>query len=123
MSSRRGFTLIELTIVVVVIGILATVALPRFNMTAHKSKEKEADILLKQVFTLQETYVAARGMYASTAAQLAEIGFEAPQESGMKYYAWAAEQSVKLPLCLQTSPPGAEWQGRSIDLQGFIRDC
>lgn len=123
MERRRGYTLIEVTIVVVVIGILAVIAIPRFTVTTHKSREKEADILLKQVFTMQETYLSARGAYAATLSQLAEIGFEPPQENGLRFYEWAANQSVTLPLCLQTSPPGAPWRGRQIDLAGDISNC
>ncbi|MCK4273212.1 prepilin-type N-terminal cleavage/methylation domain-containing protein, partial [bacterium] len=40
--NRRGFTLIELMIVVVIIGILAALAIPRFMQATTKSKQSEA---------------------------------------------------------------------------------
>ncbi len=55
-NNPNGFTLIELMIVVVIIGILAALAIPRFMRSATKSKQSEAKQLLKQVYTMQRAY-------------------------------------------------------------------
>jgi prepilin-type N-terminal cleavage/methylation domain-containing protein len=54
--NRKGFTLIELMIVVVIIGILAALAIPRFMTATTRSKQSEAKQLLKQVYTMQHAY-------------------------------------------------------------------
>jgi len=55
-SDRRGFTLIELMIVVVIIGILAALAIPRFMQSTTKTKQGEAKLILKQIYVNQRTY-------------------------------------------------------------------
>jgi type IV pilus assembly protein PilA len=54
--SQKGFTLIELMIVVVIIGILAALAIPRFMRATTKSKQSEAKQILKQIYVMEQAY-------------------------------------------------------------------
>jgi prepilin-type N-terminal cleavage/methylation domain-containing protein len=56
MSNRKGFTLIELLIVVVIIGILAAIAIPKFASTKEKAYIASMKSDLKNLATAQEAY-------------------------------------------------------------------
>jgi prepilin-type N-terminal cleavage/methylation domain-containing protein len=76
-KTQKGFTLIELMIVVVIIGILAALAIPRFMRATTKAKQSEAKTLLKQIYTMQQTYKQANDTYwiNAVASALAPTAF------------------------------------------------
>jgi type IV pilus assembly protein PilA len=55
-SEKRGFTLIELLIVVVIVGILAAIAIPKFTNTKEKAYVSAMRSDLRNLATVQETY-------------------------------------------------------------------
>ena len=67
---RRGFTLIELLIVVVIIGILAAVAIPKFQSTKGKAHAGAIKSDLKNLTTAQEAYFYENATYAPDIAML-----------------------------------------------------
>ena len=64
-QSKAGFTLIELLIVVVIIGILATIAIPKFAATKDKAKLASVRTDIRNVMTAQEAYWADFGTFAT----------------------------------------------------------
>ncbi|MFP6641041.1 MAG: prepilin-type N-terminal cleavage/methylation domain-containing protein [Myxococcota bacterium] len=67
-KSTKGFTLIELMIVVAIIGILAAIAIPNFIRFQLKSKSSEGKVNLAAIRTAEEGYMAEFGSYIAATA-------------------------------------------------------
>ncbi len=76
-SVMRGFTLIELMIVIVVIAILAAIAIPNYQDYLVRSRRTAAEAAMQDVAGLQERYRLDNRAYAST---LAQLGYVVPPE-------------------------------------------
>ena len=68
---QKGFTLIELMIVVAIIGILAAIAIPNFLQYQARARQSEARTNLGGVFVSETAYLGEQGRYGS----FGEIGF------------------------------------------------
>lgn len=66
-GNRKGFTLIELLIVVVIIGILAAVAIPKFSSTKEKAYIANMKSDLKNLASVQESYFSDSSKYGAKA--------------------------------------------------------
>ena len=69
-NTRRGFTLIELLIVVVIIGILAAIAIPKFANTKERAYVAQMKTDLRNLVTAEEAFFADSVKYTSTITQL-----------------------------------------------------
>ena len=74
-TGHGGFTLVELLVVVLIIGILAAVALPQYTQAVNKSRAMQAIIMLKTIMAAQEAYYLANGEYTN---EINELDAEVP---------------------------------------------
>jgi type IV pilus assembly protein PilA len=70
LKNNKGFTLIELMIVVAIIGILAAIAIPNFMTYQCKAKQTEAKSILGALRVAQEAYYAEYSTYAADTDEL-----------------------------------------------------
>ena len=68
--ASRGFTLIEVMIVVAVIGILAAIAFPSYQSQIRKSNRAAAQAVMMDVANKQQFYLSSQREYADTLAKL-----------------------------------------------------
>ena len=73
LADQSGFSLTELLVVIVIIGILAALAMPKFLSVITRAKSTEAKLMLKHVHQLQKTYYMENDIYGT---DLTVIGFE-----------------------------------------------
>src|SRR6478752_9747740 len=80
---QKGFTLIELMIVVAIIGILAAIAIPNFIKFQARSKQSEAKANLKAIFTAQKAFFQEKDRFSTLTG---EVGFEPERNNRYAYF-------------------------------------
>ena len=112
MQNRKGFTLIELLIVVVIIGILAAIAIPKFANTKEKAVLASMKSDLRNLVTAQEAYFSDNQTYAPA------IG--AAQAAGVVVFVPSANNVIAL-----STVTAAGWAGEATNatLKGTITKC
>jgi type II secretion system protein G len=125
MKRQRGFTLIELMIVVVIIGILAAIAIPNFASMQNRAKEGSTKSNMHTVQLAAEDYsVQNDGNYAGTATQVLALvpgsgnGIANPFDHTLGAgNAWTDQSTWTVPLLTGSTKPGMVAYGDSSQLQ------
>ena len=100
--NQSGFTLIELLIVVVIAGILLSIALPNYQQYMIRSKRVAAQSQMMDIANREQQFLLANRVYADKAT----LGFSLPSEVSAKYtYDITANNAVSPPTFLITFTP------------------
>jgi type IV pilus assembly protein PilA len=83
-QSNKGFTLVELMVVVAIIGILSAIAVPNFKKYQARAKTSEAKMQLSALYSAQQSFNADYDTYATC---LNVTGFDPRDEVNSRYYA------------------------------------
>ena len=128
-TSRRGFSIIELMIAIAIVGVLSTVAVPKYLVYQLKSKSAEAKTNLSGIRTAQEAYYSEFGLFREAAPEPAIIPGSTPTTfdsigSEFQHLGWQPEGNVYFSYGCGVSDDGSAYTadaGADIDANGVVQ--
>lgn len=109
MKKARGFTLIELMVVVIVIAILAAIALPSYLNQTRKSRRNAAESAMQQIALLEERYRADNATYLASSGNWSKLGGD-PSGSYFTYDVTIAAATSTVPETYKITATGKGMQ-------------
>lgn len=82
-SKESGFTLLELLVVVIIVGILATVAVPSFTKAMERARQTEAAAFLDTLKTSEEAYYQENQKYTGS---FTDLMIDKPADASTRHY-------------------------------------
>lgn len=119
-NRARGFTLIEIMIVVVIIGVLSAFAFPAYQSYVLKSRRADAKNAVLDMASRQERYLSMNNKYSDAAADLGYSALPlAVNASGTSYYSL----SVTVSAASSTAPAGFIAKATPTGVQQKDTEC
>ncbi len=85
MKKNKGFTLIEVMIVVAIIGILAAIAYPSYDEYVKRGNRAEGQAFLNEVAARQERYFSQNNAYVTSVDDISKLGLSKSSSETGKY--------------------------------------
>ncbi|MGM0393777.1 MAG: type IV pilin protein [Thermodesulfobacteriota bacterium] len=119
LKNKKGFTLIELMIVVAIIGILAAIAIPNFMNYQCKARQSEAKTNLGAIRVAQEAYLAENNTYAS---DIDSLGWETKGETEYTYSITSGDSTSFTAQATADNFKGSDTDTWTIDQDGDLQN-
>ncbi|OGS33578.1 MAG: hypothetical protein A2293_12360 [Elusimicrobia bacterium RIFOXYB2_FULL_49_7] len=114
--NQKGFTITEMLVVLVIIGILSTWSIPKYMQVLAKAKMTECKINLEHIASLEEVYYQERQCYAKTAD---EVGYDMPSSKYFNYLFTADSNSFTIEAVVKVTvkgPGGKDLKGMRVSV-------
>lgn len=112
-TRQKGFSLLELMIVVAIIGILAAIAIPSYQSYVQKARRADAQAALTEMAQAMEAAYARNFSYENQAAGPADTGTPTAailRSSSVDFYTLTISAAAKNSYTLDAAPSGAQTQ-------------
>ncbi len=116
-SYTRGFTLIELLVVVLIIGILASIAVPQYKMAVHKARMRAYLPTIRALAEAEELYYLVNSEYTRGVGNREELDVSFPQECTVNATAnWRLNCGNHVTFTIFGDAPTAEGGGNPVGI-------
>jgi len=110
--SRKGFTLVEVLIVVIIIGILASIGIPQFAASIEKAKGGEARAGLGHIQTGEKVYFAENEFYTSNILPGGDLDITLTQ----KYWTFSVSTPSSTTYTATATRSGGTYSGQTLTM-------